>query len=137
MSNVLESVFSAKTAVSVKKQKVTQWITLKEAAQLLSVKIYTIRTLEWDNELGPRKTIGRRVYVQRSAVLAYSKTKAGDGNIQTQMTRKEYGQRVLDWVKGIEDIVSEDKEVIADNEFYGKLRALLNRYEAIAETLAK
>ena len=133
MPNVLESILSAKTA---KRQKVTQWITLKDAAQLLSAKVYTVRSLEWDNELGQRKTIGRRIYVQKNAVLAYRQRQgATDSEVHT-MTRQEYGQTVLDTIAVMTDIVSEDKE-ITDKVYLDKLDRMLNRYKVIAQALVK
>ena len=133
MSNVLESILSAKTA---KRQKVTQWVTLKDAAQLLSAKMYTVRSLEWDNELGQRRTIGRRVYVQKSAVLAYRRRQGATDSETHAMTRQEYGQTVLDTIAVMADIVSEDKE-ITDKVYLDKLDRMFNRYKVIAQTLIK
>ena len=133
MPNVLESILSAKT---VKRQKVTQWITLKDAAQLLSVKMYTVRSLEWDNELGQRKTIGRRVYVQKGAVLAYRKRQGATDSETHTMTKQEYGQTVQDAIAVVVDIVHEDKE-ITDKVYLDKLNRMFNRYNTIAQTLVK
>ena len=133
MSNVLESILSAKTA---KRQKVTQWVTLKDAAQILGVKIYTVRSLEWDNELGQRKTIGRRVYVQKSAVLAYRKRQGATDSETHTMTKQEYGQTVQDAIAVVADIVHEDKE-ITDKVYLSKLNKMFDRYNTIAQTLVK
>ena len=133
MPNVLESLFSAKT---VTKQKVTQWVSLKEAAQILGVKIYSIRTLEWDNELGQRRTIGRKVYIQKDAVLAYKQRKNVTGGERIAVTRSEYGQRALDAIQLVADIVSADKE-ITNKVYLKQLDTMLNRYTAIAQEMIK
>lgn len=133
MNNVLESVLATKT---VKKQRLVQWITLKDAAQILEVKIYTVRSLEWDNELGQRKTIGRRIYVQKSAVLAYRKRQGATDSETHTMTRQEYGQTVQDAIAVVADIVHEDKE-ITDKVYLDKLNKMFDRYNTIAQALVK
>jgi len=133
VNNVLESVLATRT---VKRQKLVQWITLKDAAQILEVKIYTVRSLEWDNELGQRKTIGRRIYVQKSAVLAYRKRQGATDSETHTMTRQEYGQTVQDAIAVVADIVHEDKE-ITDKVYLDKLNKMFDRYNTIAQALVK
>ena len=133
MSNALESVLATKAT---KKQRVTQWVTLKDAAQILGVKIYTVRSLEWDNELGPRRTTGRKVYVQKSAVSAYKQRQGAVGSEQHTMTKQEYGQTVLDSIAVVTDIIHEDKE-ITDTGYRNELGKMFGRYTAIAQMMTK
>ena len=140
MSNVVEQYMAQ---AGVRDRKIVDVVSVRQAAQILGVKVYTARTLEWDGAFGnadDHRRQGRKgVNIPKSAVEQYKKDNPGIGQGREQGTgvsRTQRGQQVVDACIVIAELILGDKE-ITDKVFRDKMNTMLTKYTKIAETLIK
>lgn len=138
MSTAVERFILQRTSKGV---KVVDVISIREIAELLGIKVYKARTLEWDGAFGKasnhRKPGRKGVWVPKAVVLQYKQDNpniGGRGNQPRVVSKAEVGQDVIHSCEVVSELFH-DSELAKDTVFIKKLDTGLARFTKQGESL--